>query len=44
MSKLKEKENINYSNDIKDLTKMINETKNTLSIIDEDKKMCLKTL
>ena len=39
MIKLKEKENIQNSNDIKDSTKMINETKNTLASIDENKKI-----
>ena len=39
MIKLKEKENIQNSNDIKDSTKMINETKNTLANIDENKKI-----
>ena len=44
MSKLKEKENIQNFNDIKDSTKMTNETKNTLSSIDENKKMCDDTI
>ena len=39
MSKLKEKENIQNFNDIKDSNKMTNETKNTLASIDKNKKM-----